>query len=79
MTDSRSNDVTLCRRLDIVFNRPTRKNALTDEMYRTVVAALEQAESAKNVKVVVLSCEGGDFSAGHDLEGFLSEPRCLRS
>lgn len=41
---------------------------------QTLVAALEQAASAKDVNVVILSGEGGDYSAGHDLDGFVSEP-----
>ncbi|MGF6876899.1 enoyl-CoA hydratase-related protein [Paraburkholderia sp. MM5477-R1] len=77
MTDSRSDDVIVQftdGRLDIVFNRPTRKNALTDAMCRTVIGALEQADKASDVKVVVLSGKDGNLTAGHDLEAFLSTP-----
>jgi enoyl-CoA hydratase/carnithine racemase len=77
MTAGGSNDVIVqhvAGRLEIVFNRPTRKNALSDAMYRTIIDALEEAERIRNVKVVVLSGEGGNFTAGHDLDGFLSAP-----
>ena len=77
MTDNGSEDVVVRfseGRLDIVFNRPARKNALTDTMYRMVIDALDQAARANDVKVVVLSGKDGNFTAGHDLNGFIAAP-----
>lgn len=77
MTGSVNNDVVVQfsgGRLDLVFNRPERKNALTDAMYGTIIDALEQADKKNEVKVVVLSGKDGNFTAGHDLDGFLASP-----
>ena len=60
--------------MEINFARPEKKNALTVAMYETLVASLAQAEAAPNVRAVILSGDGGTFSAGNDLQDFLANP-----
>lgn len=60
--------------LHIVFNRPEKKNALTLAMYETANEAFERAASDADVKAVLIAGEGGSFTAGNDLQDFLSAP-----
>ena len=52
--------------LQIRLNRPARKNALSQQMYRDMNAALQRAAEDSSIKVVLL--QGGDdcFSAGNE-------------
>ncbi|MCI0518009.1 MAG: enoyl-CoA hydratase/isomerase family protein [Woeseiaceae bacterium] len=52
----------------IRLNRPKKLNAINGEMLDGLAAALDQAESDDNVRVVLLSGEGRAFSAGFDLD-----------
>ena len=56
--------------LHITLARPEKKNALTNEMYGTLAAALERAESDPAIRVVLLDAEGDSFTAGNDLGDF---------
>lgn len=56
--------------MNIVMARPDKKNAISQAMYAAMAAALARAESESNVRVVVFSGEGGDFTAGNDLGDF---------
>ncbi len=58
----------------ITINRPEKKNALTAKMYEDLSEALEQAESAHEVRVILLHGEGEAFTAGNDLVDFLQKP-----
>lgn len=60
--------------LHIVFNRPEKKNALTLAMYDAANAAFERAASDVQVRAVLIAGEGGSFTAGNDLQDFLSHP-----
>ena len=53
--------------LSLTFNRPDAFNALTAEMADRLAAALEEAGSRDDVRVVVLAGAGGAFSAGADI------------
>jgi len=53
----------------LVMNRPERRNALSDEMLRGMAAALRDAETASDVRCVVLTGAGGAFCAGGDVKG----------
>ncbi|HXX48158.1 MAG TPA: enoyl-CoA hydratase-related protein [Myxococcota bacterium] len=53
----------------LVMNRPERRNALSDEMLRGMAAALREAETASDVRCVVLTGAGGAFCAGGDVKG----------
>lgn len=54
----------------ISFNRPERRNALTGAMFEGLKSALVDVEFADDVGCVVLTGEGGAFSAGGDVKGF---------
>jgi 2-(1,2-epoxy-1,2-dihydrophenyl)acetyl-CoA isomerase len=54
------------------LNRPHRLNALNDAMKKDFTAALAAAEADDAVAAVVLTGEGRAFSAGMDLERFIS-------
>lgn len=56
--------------MDVALNRPAKRNALTDEMYRALIAGLRQAGKDEAVRVVVLRATGGCFCAGNDLHDF---------
>ncbi len=52
----------------IHLNRPAQKNALTGEMWRMLLKALDQAESDIAVKVIVITGEGEAFPVGADFK-----------
>ncbi len=58
--------------LTLTINRPDKKNALTDAMYRTLADALRGADADRDVGAVMLTGAGGVFTAGNDLEDFLA-------
>jgi enoyl-CoA hydratase/carnithine racemase len=51
----------------IVFNRPDRLNTLTGAMNREICAAIEDAETDTDIKVLLLTGTGRAFCAGSDL------------
>ncbi|HTO06860.1 MAG TPA: enoyl-CoA hydratase [Myxococcota bacterium] len=53
----------------LVMNRPERRNALSDEMFRGMAAALREAETASDVRCLVLTGAGGAFCSGGDVKG----------
>ena len=58
----------------IQFNRPDKKNALTTSMYTTVADLLNAANNDDGIRVALLHGAGDSFSAGNDLEDFLTNP-----
>ena len=56
--------------LRLLMNRPEKKNALDREMYRALIAALEEAAGDETVHAVVFAGAGGNFTAGNDLADF---------
>lgn len=60
--------------LEIAFNRPARRNAITAAMYTALAQAVMQGEADDGVRVLLLHGEGGAFTAGNDLEDFLQSP-----
>lgn len=68
--------------LEILWNRPDKKNALSQPMYATAADALNSASKDKSVRVVLLGSTGDAFTSGNDLSDFAaanasgsSEPR----
>jgi enoyl-CoA hydratase/carnithine racemase len=55
----------------IRFNRPEKKNALTQPMYAAITGALREAQANDDVHCVVLTGGHGVFSAGADIGEFL--------
>lgn len=60
--------------LEIRFDRPEKKNAFTAPMYLGIAQALERVRDDAGVRVVLLSGEGGAFTAGNDLQDFMNHP-----
>ena len=58
--------------LKIQFNRPARKNAINQAMYRTIQHTLATADHDDSVRVVVFCGHSDAFSAGNDLMEFAS-------
>lgn len=58
----------------IAFNRPQKKNAITAAMYEQAADALKEADASDAVRVIVITGDGGCFTAGNDLEDFLQRP-----
>ncbi len=54
----------------IHFNQPSKRNAITIEMWRQLLHFVGAAERDKAVKVIVITGEGGAFAAGSDIEEF---------
>lgn len=53
----------------VVLNRPERRNALSDEVLDGLTGALDEAEQADDVRVVLLTGAGKGFCAGGDISG----------
>ena len=58
--------------MEIVWNRPDKKNALSNAMYRAATSALARAVEDKSIRVVLLASEGDSFTSGNDLADFAS-------
>jgi enoyl-CoA hydratase/carnithine racemase len=56
--------------LTLVFDRPEKKNALTNAMYGAWADALAHAASTPDIRCVVITGAGGAFTAGNDLGDF---------
>ncbi|MGB5698111.1 MAG: enoyl-CoA hydratase-related protein [Polyangiales bacterium] len=59
--------------LTLTFNNPERKNPLSQELVNELLWALDDAETADDVHVIVLTGAGGAFSAGADLKGMTAD------
>ena len=57
----------------IALRRLEKKNAITQDMYRDLSAAIEDAQTNSQVRCLVLSGGPGAFTAGNDLEDFLKD------
>jgi enoyl-CoA hydratase/carnithine racemase len=51
----------------LTLNRPDKRNALTGELMRTLIADLNEISEMKDIKVIVLAGAGGAFCSGLDL------------
>lgn len=60
--------------LTIQMNRPEKKNALTRAMYATMAAALQEATTDDNIRVVLFTGTGTSFTSGNDLLDFINLP-----
>ncbi len=56
--------------ITIRIARPEKKNSLTAEMYRTMVAAMIAAKASSQIKAILLLGEPGAFCAGNDIQDF---------
>lgn len=60
--------------LKIVLNRPEKKNAFTNAMYRELTQILSDGDQNPQVKVTLISGAGNAFSAGNDIADFMQSP-----
>ena len=58
--------------LEVMFNRPEKKNALTRAMYGAAVDAFQHADASAAIRVVLLSGSGDTFTSGNDIKDFQS-------
>ena len=56
--------------MEIRFNRPEKKNALTRAMYTGVAEAFEDAEKDPAIRVMLLTGTGDTFTSGNDIKDF---------
>lgn len=54
----------------IRMNRPAKKNALTQEMYASIVDAIDRSADDDDIRCLVLAGVEGAFTAGNDLADF---------
>jgi len=70
------NDQILVSRADgvceVQLNRPEKRNALTLAMYGAIIDALNEARADDSIRVVLVSGVGASFTAGNDLNDFIS-------
>lgn len=57
----------------IVIDRPEKKNAITLAMWRHLTSLMQELEGRQDIRAVVLSGAGHDFSAGADIAEFQTE------
>jgi len=56
--------------LQLLFNRPEKKNAFDRDAYLAMIDALDAAQGDAEVRAVVFAGAGADFTAGNDLADF---------
>src|SRR3954447_21398232 len=57
----------------ITLRRPEKKNAITQDMYRAMSAAIDTAQNNPDVRCIIITGGSGVFTAGNDLEDFLKD------
>jgi enoyl-CoA hydratase/carnithine racemase len=60
--------------LHVELTRPSKRNALTTEMYAAMADAVEEAEGNSSIRTVIFSGAGPGFCAGNDLVDFVARP-----
>src|SRR5260370_14056568 len=60
--------------LQVQFNRPTKRNAMTSAMYVALADIFNEAAKDENTRVVLWHGAGDSFCAGNDIEDFLKNP-----
>ena len=58
--------------MELCFNRPEKKNAITGAMYDALTAALADASVRPTVRAVLVAGAGDTFTAGNDIKDFLA-------
>lgn len=59
--------------LEIQFNRPDKKNAITNAMYGAMADAITEAENNDEIRAVLFTSVGDFFSAGNDIKDFAAQ------
>ena len=58
--------------LTVKFNRPDKMNSVTFERYRSLTQVFNHAENSNEIRVIIFSGSGGNFSAGNDINDFVT-------
>ena len=58
--------------MTLTFNRPEKKNAITDEMYGALADALRSAAHNDTVRAVLFLATGDSATYDKDVKGFVS-------
>ena len=58
--------------MSIILNRPDKKNALSNIMYKIINDALKQADLDDEIRVVLIRGNGNSFTSGNDIADFLN-------
>lgn len=65
----------------ITLRRPSKKNALTQDMYREMSRAIDSAQNNPDIRCMIITGGSGVFTAGDDIDDFLhadtSRPQTL--
>ena len=56
----------------IVVNRPAARNAMSVEVWRLLMQALDEAEGDANIRALIVTGAGGNFVAGADIKEFVA-------
>src|SRR3954467_5413447 len=57
----------------ITLRRPEKKNAITQDMYRGMSCAIDEAQNNPKIRCIIITGGSGVFTAGNDLEDFLKD------
>lgn len=60
---------------ELILSRPARRNALNREMYAALAAGVAAAHEDDAIHALLITGEGGHFTAGNDLAEFIEAPR----
>ena len=64
--------------MTLTFNRPEKKNAITEEMYGALADGLGSAARDDRVRVILFLSTGDSFTAGNDLASFAQQSEAPR-
>jgi enoyl-CoA hydratase/carnithine racemase len=59
--------------LEIRFNRPAKKNAITNAMYAVMADAIAEAHSDDAIRAILFTANGDFFTAGNDIKDFAAQ------
>src|SRR5436189_4980345 len=57
----------------ITLRRPSKKNAITQDMYRAMSDAIDTAQNNPDIRCLIITGGSGVFTAGNDVEDFLKD------
>jgi enoyl-CoA hydratase/carnithine racemase len=57
----------------ITLRRPDKKNAISQDMYREMSAAIDKVQNNPDIRCIIITGGSGVFTAGNDLDEFLKE------
>jgi len=59
--------------LEVRFNRPDKKNAITNAMYGVIADAVARAQTDEAIRAILFASNGDFFSAGNDIKDFAAQ------